>query len=205
MPSIIKVTPLEEYFSITWRLSKRCNYDCMYCSTEWHDNTSNHYTLEELQSYWIDIFFKTSYRNLKYKIALTGGEVTSSKYLLPFLEWLRTEYKDVAQVLLTTNGSATFNYYQRLLQYVDNISFSVHSEFMNEAEFFDTVIKLKQALPKDKFIHVNIMDEFWNSDRIELYKNLLTEQNISYNVNKIHYGHQTRAYPLLQGKLNLGT
>lgn len=203
MSNIVKVTPLEECFSISWRLSKRCNYDCMYCPPRWHDDTSSHHTLENLQKYWIEIHNKTSGRKLKYKIAFTGGEVTSSKYFLPFLEWLRNEYKDVWQILVTSNGSATFSYYQRLFNYVDNISFSVHSEFIDEKQFFNTIVKLKQTLPNNKFIHVNIMDEFWNSGRIELYKNLLTQHDISYNVNKIHYNHQTRTYPILQGALNL--
>lgn len=201
---IISVKPSEEYFSLTWRLGIRCNYDCMYCSSEWHDNTSVHHSLETLQNAWQDIFNKTKHRNLKYKISFAGGEVTSSKHFLPFIKWLRDNFKEhLFQILLTTNGSANYTYYSKLYEYVDNISFSTHSEHINEQEFFDMILKLHANIDKKKFIHVNIMNEFWNRDRIPHYKKILDNAGISNNINEINYTHQTRRIPILKGKLNL--
>ena len=203
-PTIIKVWPTTELFSITWEIGRRCNYDCMYCAPMWHDNTSAHKSLEELKNNWIAIFDKTSRKNLKYKIAFTGGEVSANKDFIEFVEWLRFEYGQyLFQLLVTTNGSASYEYYKRMFAVIDNISFSTHTEHINEQKFFDTVIKLKHEITDDKFIHVNIMDEFWAKNRIPHYVNLLTEHGISHCVNQIDYSHKTREIPILKGNLNL--
>jgi len=203
-PELIKVFPIEECFSITWELGRRCNYDCMYCPAQWHDDTSRHKSLDQLKSNWISIYNQSSYRNLKYKIGFTGGEVTGNRAFYPLIQWLREEYADcIKQILLTTNGSATYNYYFKLFEVVDNISFSTHTEHINEQRFFDTVIRLHKNIASDKFIHVNIMNETWNQSRIPYYQELLSLHNISHNVNEIDYGLRTREVPIMKGKLNL--
>ena len=58
-------------------------------------------------------------------------------------------------------------------------------------------------MPKEKFIHVEIMDEFWNQDRIPAYVEILKHHHISYNINQIGYETQTRSYPIMKGKQNL--
>jgi organic radical activating enzyme len=201
---IVQVAPTEDYFSITWKLSIRCNYDCMYCPTKWHDTTSPHHSLETLQQAWTSIYEKTKHTELPYKIAFTGGEVTGNKNFLPFVEWLRANYADkIFMLLVTTNGSATFKYYSNLFNSIDNISFSVHSEHIDEQKFFNMIIDLKKSIDSDRFLHVNIMNEFWNQDRIVAYCKLLTEHGVSHNVNEIDYELQTRKVPLFNGKLNL--
>lgn len=201
---IVQVTPTEEYFSVTWQVGIRCNYDCMYCSPEWHDNTSKHHSLETLKEAWLRIYSKTQYLNLPYKISFTGGELTTNRHFLPFVTWLREQYGNkLFKLLLTTNGSATFKYYSKMFDAIDNISFSVHSEHINEQKFFDMIIKLKQQINKSKFIQVDIMNESWNKDRIPLYTDLLTKHNISYTINEIDYKFQNKVYPIFQGKLNL--
>jgi len=203
VPRIIRISPAEEYFSLNWQLTIRCNYDCMYCSPLWHDDHSRHHDLETMQQAWKTIFEKTSWQNLKYKVAFTGGELTTNKHFLPFVSWLRAEYgQHLFKLLLTTNGSATYKYYQKMFQAVDNITFSVHSEHINEKKFFDMIIQLKKNIAKDRFIQVAIMDEFWNQDRIPKYIDILEKNQISYNVNQIDYSYQTRTIPILKGNLN---
>lgn len=203
-PQIIKVVPTEEYFSINWQLEIRCNYDCMYCSPRWHDNHSRPHSLETMQQAWQNIFAKTQHLDIPYKIAFTGGELTANKNFLPFLRWLKQHYhQHLFALLLTTNGSATYKYYCKMFELVDNITFSVHSEHINEQKFFDMVIKLKQTVSDSKFIHVSIMDEFWNQSRIPMYTKLLDQHCISYNVKEINYSVATREQPIFLGKLNL--
>ena len=107
-------------------------------------------------------------------------------------------------ILLTTNGSASEQYYKNLSEHVESISFSTHSEFMDEQRFFDNVLSTDKIMirPK-KSVHVNIMDEHWNQERIELYKKLLEAHRISYTVNSIDYDKSTRTFTLNQGKQNL--
>ena len=201
---IIRVTPIPEYFNITWMLGSRCNYDCMYCPSELHDSTSRPHDLETMQQAWINIYAKTSDKNLPYKISFTGGEVTANKNFLSLVSWLKSNYPEIGMILTTTNGSASKRYYEQLSQSVDSISFSTHSEFMNEAEFFDKVLATDRLMlrPK-KSVHVNIMDEYWNQSRIPLYKEFLEKHNISYSINTIDYTSKIRENILNNGVQNL--
>lgn len=202
---IVEIRPSTEFFSITWTITTRCNYDCMYCPAEVHDTTSNFWTLEEFQKQWTSIFEKTSHLGLKYKISMSGGEATINKNFLPFLKWLKSEYGDhIGQLLLTSNGSASVNYYKKLYALIDNLSFGLHSEHVNEVEFFEKLIELnKFAKSLDKVLHVDLMDEEWNQARIPHYEKILEENKITYSRNQINYKYSTRTYPIFKGKLNL--
>jgi MoaA/NifB/PqqE/SkfB family radical SAM enzyme len=176
----------------------------MYCPTTWHNADGKQHSLKELQNAWRNILSKTKDHNLPYKILFTGGEVTVNKNFLPFVSWLRDHYNDqIFKILVTTNGSASSNYYLKMFRSVDNISFSVHSEHINEQDFFLKMIAIKESLPADKFMHVNIMNEFWNQDRIKLYKQKLDQHGISYSVNQIDYTMQIRPEPVIHGRLDL--
>jgi hypothetical protein len=176
----------------------------MYCPATWHNADGKQHSLIELQNAWHNIFSKTKNHNLPYKILFTGGEVTVNKHFLPFVSWLRKNYNNqIFKILVTTNGSASANYYFKMFESIDNISFSVHSEHINEQDFFQKMITLKQLLPANKFMHVIIMNEFWNQDRIKMYKQKLDQHSISYSVNQINYTLKTRAEPVIQGRLDL--
>lgn len=204
MSKIIKVEPVPEYFSITWMLGDRCNYDCMYCPTELHSMTSKPHSLSTMQKVWKNIYEQTKHKNLPYKISFTGGEVTANKNFLPLIQWLRENFVEIAMISITTNGSASKRYYVKLANLVESISFSTHSEFIEEQKFFDTVKHVNSIMVRPKkSVHVNIMNEFWNTERIELYKKFLEEHNVSYSVNRIDYDSQTREQPILQGIYNL--
>jgi MoaA/NifB/PqqE/SkfB family radical SAM enzyme len=137
MNNIIAVNPVENVFSITWMIGRRCNYDCMYCPAELHDTTSRPHDLDTMKKVWQNIYEKTKNQSLPYKISFTGGEPTANKNFLSLVEWLRSEYPEIAMILITTNGSASTQYYLKLSQVVEAISFSTHSEFMDEYKFFD--------------------------------------------------------------------
>jgi organic radical activating enzyme len=176
----------------------------MYCPAELHDKTSVHPDLEQLKTVWQSLYQKTKDHQLPYKISFTGGEVTANKSFLPLIEYLTSGEFNIGQIIITTNGSASLNYYKKLANLVDAITFSTHSEFIEEKLFFDKVLKINKLMvrPKKSF-HLNIMDEFWNQDRINLYKSWCKVHNVSYSMNKINYDMQTRSSPLLQGVYDL--
>jgi MoaA/NifB/PqqE/SkfB family radical SAM enzyme len=203
MPNIYRIEPTDQVFSLTWNIGTRCNYDCMYCPSNLHDNHSKHASLDLLQQRWKSIFDKTAHKNLPYKISFTGGEVSVNKSFLPLLQWMRENYQDnIAKILVTSNGSASLNYYTKLYALVDNLSLSFHSEHADEQKFFNLVIRLHQRLDPGKHLHVNIMNEFWNQDRIPMYQKILNQHGISNMINHINYTIQTRSIPIMKGKTN---
>jgi molybdenum cofactor biosynthesis enzyme MoaA len=176
----------------------------MYCPTELHDATSKHPDLKQLMAVWDSFYLKTKHIGLPYKISFTGGEVTANKSFLPLIKFLKNNDFNIGQLLVTTNGSASVNYYKQLAMLTDAISFSTHSEFINEGKFFDKVLKINSSMIRpQKSFHLNIMDEFWNQDRIELYKAWCVKHNISHSINIIEYDQGTRTYPIMQGTYNL--
>lgn len=176
----------------------------MYCPADVHDMTSSHADLDKLKTAWNNLYSKTHMSGLPYKISFTGGEVTANKSFLPLIEYLKCGEFPIGQLVVTTNGSASVNYYRRLGQLVDSISFSTHSEFFDESEFFDKVHQINQIMPRpQKSVHVNIMDEWWNRHRIDLYKSWMDQHNITYSVNVIDYSQQIRQHPISQGRQNL--
>jgi len=141
---------------------------------------------------------------LPYKIAFTGGELTANKNFLPFVTWLRNNYSEhLFKLLVSTNGSASTWYYQKMFEAVDNITFSVHTEHIDEQKFFTMILDLSKNLPPGKFLQVAVMNEYWNQDRILMYTKLLDDNHVSYTVNEIDYQHKTREQPIFLGKLNL--
>jgi hypothetical protein len=175
----------------------------MYCPEKYHDITSTHPDLEKLKTAWQNLHNKTCHHGLPYKISFTGGEVTANRSFLPLIEYLRSEEFNIGQLLIITNGSASENYYRRLCQHIDAITFSTHSEFFNEREFFQKIQAIDAIMIRpEKSLHVNIMNEFWNQDRITLYQDWLTKHNISHSINTIDYSLQIRSYPVVQGVKN---
>lgn len=200
---IISIVPAPKFFSITWMLGSRCNYDCMYCPSEWHDKTSAHHDLSMLKNLWNQILERTQHLGLAYKVSFTGGEVTTNKNFLPFLQWIRQGQHPV-KFFLTTNGSASLGFYRRLARCVDGISLSTHSEYIDERRFFTIAKELDQIMIRpDKSLHVNIMDEHWAQDRIKLYQQFCEQHGISHSVNRIDYTKQTRTMTWMQGKYNI--
>ena len=204
LTDIVKIYPSDPSIAITWMIGARCNYDCMYCPTELHDTTSRHPDLEQLKAVWQSMYEKTCSQGLPYKLSFTGGEVTANKSFLPLIEYLQSGKFGVKQIFVTTNGSASVNYYTRLAELVNGISFSVHSEHIEEQEFFNKVLAIDQLMIRpERSVHVNIMDEFWNRDRISLYQAWLTKHGVSHSVNTIDYSQQTRPNPVLKGTYDL--
>ena len=203
MSDIVRVIPVEQYFSISWMLGKRCNYDCMYCPTRLHDNTSPHHDIEKLKSAWTKIHDKIKHKNLPYKLNFTGGEVTANKHFLSFVQWLNLNF-NMHSIHISTNGSAGLDYYKKIAKELSSISFSTHSEFMNEKIFFEKAHALNKIMkrPKKSF-HICIMDEFWNQDRIKLYQQYCDKHMISYSINEINYSYKTRDSVKQEGKHNL--
>lgn len=175
----------------------------MYCPKELHDSTSAHPDFEKLKMAWHSIYSNTKHIELPYKISFTGGEVTANKNFLPLVRYLKEGHFNIGQIIVTTNGSASLRYYKELSELVNSISFSTHSEYMDEKHFFTVVKELNDIMIRpEKSIHVNVMDEYWNHERNLIYCDWLTKNNISHSLNSVDYTVKIRTDPISKGVKN---
>jgi molybdenum cofactor biosynthesis enzyme MoaA len=205
MSKIIRIEPTDDLFSITWTMHLRCNYDCMYCGDIRHEyNKGKVLSLEELQTYWMQIYQKTKHLNKSYKLVLSGGEPTVNKNLLPFVKWLCENFNDkIFQLGLCTNGSASVSHYLKLFEYFTWISFSTHTEYLDEERFFDSAIACNVYAQKTntKSFMIKIMPEPWANNSIQKFIQLCQQNNIQYDLaDHIDTARQTRSYPIFKIK-----
>lgn len=165
--------------SIDWFIGKRCNFDCVYCRPEIHDNYSPHQDLKHLQvsaQKFIDHF---GAKNLQ--IGITGGEPTVNKSLPAFCSFLKN--KGVEKLAVTTNGSRTADYYIELSKSLGTLTFSQHYEFTT-LDFLDKIkIVNEHKECKNLFVQVMANVDYWNDviASVEFYK----KYNINYTLRRI--------------------
>ena len=106
---------------VEWNLGKRCNYDCSYCPSEIHDNTSPHTDIEILKS-TID---KLASLGKPIRLSFTGGEPTVHPKFGEFIKYAR--HKGIQWISVTTNGTLPYEFYAQLA--VDQLVFSIHFEY----------------------------------------------------------------------------
>lgn len=188
---IVEVGPVEPHFQIEWTIGKRCNYDCSYCPPIWHDKTSKDLTFDELKSAWLKIIDVTAHKpEQKIYLSILGGEPSLNKNLLPFLKWVRENYSSkVGEIGTVSNGSASSKFYIELTKYCNWVTFSTHSEFINEKKFFRNVLRAaKHSKITNCMIMVNLMQEHWNVDRVNQYKEFLNKFQIKNYAHPVYYG-----------------
>lgn len=185
---IIKIEPYHKSFIVHWLVGIRCNYSCSYCPDMWHSYTARDKSLAELQAAWCRIVEVNKSEFQKYEIVFSGGEITLNKDFLPFLKWLHSDYANVLTNLgFITNGTASLKQYSELLKYCKWITFSIHSEFIDEAKFFKKILSINELSKNTNCkIKVNIMDEPWHKDRINEYKKFLDSLNIDNYIHPIY-------------------
>lgn len=188
---IVRIRPYQPTMQIEWMISKRCNFACSYCPPIWHDKTSPQLTLDQLKAAWEKIIKITAHKtDQKIHLTIIGGEPTLNKDLLPFLKWVNENYSNrIGEIGIVTNGSANSNLYIELVKYCNWITFSTHSEYMNEKKFFRNVVRAhKHSKHKKCMVMVNLMLESWYNNRINVYQEFLNKFGIANYKHQIHYG-----------------
>lgn len=185
---IVKVEPYKKSFIIHWLIGNRCNFNCSYCPDMWHSLHSKDKSLEEMQEAWNKIFSINKGKFDIFDLSFLGGENTLNKNFLPFIKWLHDNYKDyISNLGMITNGTASIDYYKEIMQYLNWITFSTHSEFMNEYKFFNTVLEVyKISKSVNCHVKVNIMNEPWHKNRILEYKEFLNSNDIDNYIHPIY-------------------
>ena len=106
---------------IEWNIGKRCNYDCSYCPSEIHDNTSPHTDIETLKA-TVD---KIASLGKPIRLSFTGGEPCVHPKFDELVKYAR--YKNIQWISVTTNGTRPYEFYASLP--VDQYVFSIHFEY----------------------------------------------------------------------------
>ena len=123
----------QDSIKIEWNLGKRCNYDCSYCPSSIHDNTSKHTDIEVLKA-TVD---KLLTLGKPIRLSFTGGEPC----VHPKFDELVIYCKQmgIKWISVTTNGTRPFEFYSMLP--VDQLVFSIHLEY-DWRRVFDTLLTI---------------------------------------------------------------
>jgi MoaA/NifB/PqqE/SkfB family radical SAM enzyme len=113
--------PHQGSIKVEWNLGKRCNYDCSYCPSSIHDNSSPHTDIEILKA-TVD---KLIILGKPIRLSFTGGEPCVHPKFLELIKYCK--HVGVTWISVTTNGTLPYEFYAALE--VDQIVFSIHLEF----------------------------------------------------------------------------
>jgi MoaA/NifB/PqqE/SkfB family radical SAM enzyme len=118
---------------IEWNLGKRCNYDCSYCPSSIHDNSSPHTDIEILK-HTID---KLTSLGKSIRLSFTGGEPCVHPKFNELVKYAR--HKGVTWISVTTNGTLPYEFYAGLL--IDQLVISIHLEY-DWMRVYNTISKI---------------------------------------------------------------
>jgi len=176
--------------SIQWFIGIRCQYDCQYCSPEWHNTTAPHWTLDQLKLAWNNLCKANEYRpGTQFSIAISGGEPTMNPDLMPWVQWIREQHNNKIRYLsVASNATQTVEYYKQLSQYVSLIDFGIHSEYVAEKRFFKLVEEVHAHSKANGLAQVRVLipDEYWHRERTSQYVEYLTKKGINNKLLALH-------------------
>ena len=121
---MFKVTgrwPHQSSIKIEWNLGKRCNYDCSYCPSSIHDNSSPHTDIEILKA-TVD---KLMTLGKPIRLSFTGGEPCVHPKFDELVKYCK--HVGINWISVTTNGTRPYEFYASLP--VDQYVFSIHLEY----------------------------------------------------------------------------
>ena len=140
--SVTSRYPHQNTIKIEWNLGKRCNYDCSYCPSSIHDNSSPHTDIEILKA-TVD---KLMTLGKPVRLSFTGGEPTVHPKFAELIKYCN--HVGISWISVTTNGTLPYEFYAGLS--VDQLVFSLHLEY-DWQRVYNTMNKLAD-LAKVKLI-----------------------------------------------------
>lgn len=121
MHNVTSRWPHQNSIKIEWNLGKRCNYDCSYCPSSIHDNSSKHTDIEVLKA-TVD---KLMTLGKPIRLSFTGGEPTVHPKFKELVQYCK--HVGISWISITTNGTLPYEFYAILP--VDQYVFSIHLEY----------------------------------------------------------------------------
>ena len=134
--------------TINWCMGNICNFSCSYCPTSLKDGSIAWYNYNDVISFCDKII--EHYQNKTVYFEFTGGEISLWKEFPKLCEYLKSKN---AKVGFLSNGSASLEWWESIVNHCDHVCLSYHAEQGDEIHF-TKVVKLTS---KHFRTHVNIM------------------------------------------------
>jgi MoaA/NifB/PqqE/SkfB family radical SAM enzyme len=176
MYKVTSYWPHHDTVKIEWNLSKRCNYDCSYCPSEIHDNSSKHTDIEILKS-TID---KLVSLNKTIRLSFTGGEPTVHPKFDELIKYAKKS--GINWISVTTNGTRPYEFYKNLD--VDQYVVSIHLEY-NWSKVVDLLLHLANSTNIKLIGQIMAHNDFM--DHVKIIRNLLNDSKIPNTVRRIRW------------------
>jgi len=144
---------------VVWNILKRCNYDCLYCWPEAHDNISLIPNIERCIQGFDNLYSKIE--PSKVNLTITGGEPFLIKDLPKLLEHIKPK---CSYLNILTNGSSSVDKMLKAGKHLDRLSISIHfGETKNKQELEQKIFRLKYELDCDLKIRI-LNDPLYETD-----------------------------------------
>jgi len=176
MHKITSRWPHQDSIKVEWNLGKRCNFNCSYCPSSIHDNTSPHTNIEILKA-TVD---KLVNLNKSIRLSLTGGEPTVHPKFEELVNYAKN--KGISWISVTTNGTLPFEFY--IKQRVDQYVFSVHMEY-DIKRVLNTIVNTKELFPGKILVHVMAHQDYMKQTRY--IAGALSASNIPHAVRRVRW------------------
>lgn len=134
--------------SVDWYMTKRCNYDCSYCVDYLHDFHSPNPPLEKMKLL-VDAIEDKYWYNVQW--SLCGGEPMIIPWFYDIVEYIGRSMPD--EISVVTNGSIPADKIIKNFEFLDNIVFSIHFEYIHN--------KIEETL--EKIIAIEKWRREWNA------------------------------------------
>jgi len=177
--TMLKVTsrwPHQDSVKVEWNLSKRCNYDCSYCPSSIHDNTSEHTDIEILKAA-VD---KLLAIRKPIRISFTGGEPTTHPRFEELVNYCKNQ--GVSWISITTNGTRKDEWYANLR--ADQIVFSLHVEY-DYRRVLNTIVNVNEYFAGKVMVHVMAHQDHMRP--VRYLAGALAASNIPHAVRRVRW------------------
>lgn len=141
-----------------WNIGKKCNFDCSYCSPHYHSAIAEHLSIDRATL----IINTLNKHALEVKSTvdwwITGGEPFMNPKILDILKFIKESPSCGSTLGVSTNGSLPVTLMDNAMEYVTNMSISIHTEqpIQKILNIIDKIEYLKKKHPT-KFINSSII------------------------------------------------
>ena len=182
----MKSVAIEHYYpensgrlKVEWRFTKRCNFDCSYCSKYVHDNISDWKDISEYKKV-VDKLLDCSDKEIW--LSFTGGEPCIYPNFKELVKYCKSS--GILFLSVCSNGSRSPEYYVDLMENLNNIIISCHFEYKVDA--LKSILAIRRYIEnKKKTMHVHVMMLPGHFEEAIKIMTILKENDVLFGVRRI--------------------